>query len=364
MIASNSPRNSRHKIIYFKQYPHLYIPERILQKVWRPMEGVRLIEPLLAKYDLIHSFNAIPYTNKPWIITFESILPRSIGFARDKLTSIIIDRLARDNCRKIIAMSNYAKQKFLKTNERWHGIKIAGSKLDVIHPSFPIKIREAKKYRKGTNLELLFVGNDFARKGGVVILKVAEKAKKMKLPIKISIVSGMNYGSQVYTDCLDTSKYQKYLPLLNLDNVVFYKKLPNQEVLSLLSKNHFQVMCTLDDTYGYSVLEGFSVGTPSITTNVCALPEFVNSTNGLVINLELNKYRNWVHLATREESDYWPILENTYDALCDQVLRFLLQILDNPESYEQLSAGALAYAKAHDSDNANEVFDNLYAKLI
>ena len=123
-------------------------------------------------------------------------------------------------------------------------------------------------------------------------------------------------------------------------------------------------MCTLDDTYGFSILEGFSVGTPAITTNVCALPEFVNSNNGLVIDLELNEFKNCVRLANRKTNNYWSILDNTYDILSNQVLEFVIKIFDAPENYEQLSTKALAQANIHDSKRANDTFDNLYTEII
>ena len=365
IITPNSPRNSNHQILRYKEDKrHLYNSERILQKMWCPLEGAYLFTSLSTNYDLIHSFNAIPYTKKPWIVTFESRLPRTIGFYGNPLSSIIKNRLLLDNCRQVIAMSNYAKQTFIKGNEGWTSIKAIIDKLQVIHPSFPIRTSTPKKYLKAETLEIIFVGNDFARKGGIVALRVAEKAKKMKLQLQVNLISGMNYGPSVYTDCLDTSRYARDLTLLNLDNVVLHKKLPNEQVMNLFAKSHLQVMCTLDDTYGYSILEGFSVGTPAITTNVCALPEFVNSNNGLVIDLELNKFKNWINLADRKVSNYWSIIDNTYDNLANQVLEFIIKIIDAPESYEQLSTGAIAQANIHDAKRANNTFDHLYTEII
>lgn len=363
MIVPNSPRYSQHEIVRYRDYRRLYLSERLLQKMWRPLEGLTLFEPLAAKVNLIHSFNAIPYTSKPWLITFESMLPRTIGKFGNRLGSMIIDRLALDNCRKIIAMSNYAKEKFLRINSGCKYLELATKKLTVIPPNFPVIATKPKKYLRRDRLELTFIGNDFARKGGIVALRLAKKAMQMKLPLKINIISRMNYGTQVYTDCLDISSYQKDIALLNLENVSFYQSLPNEEVIKLLMKSHFQLMCTLDDTYGYSILEGFSVGTPAITTNVCALPEFVNTSNGFVIDLELNKFKNWIHLANRKEKDYWSILDQTYEELSSRVLQFVAKIIDAPDDYEKLSEGSLTQANIHDSKKANTVLDNLYLEL-
>lgn len=363
IIVPNSPRYSKHEIVRYRDYKHLYIPERILQKIWRPLEGVILLDFLSGQCDFIHSFNAIPYTKKPWMVTFESVLPRTIGKYGDRLSSIIIDKLASDNCRKIIAISNYAKEKFLNLNADWRAIKSAKNKLTVIPPNFPIRVSQPKRYLRGETLQLTFVGNDFARKGGIVALRIAEKALKMKLPIKVNIISRMNYGAKVYTDCLDDSKYQKDIALLNLENVSLYQSIPNEEVIQLLSRSHFQSMCTLDDTYGFSILEGFSVGTPAITTNVCALPEFVNKGNGFVIDLELNKYKNWIYLTNRKEKNYWSILDQTYDDISSKALNFLVKIIDAPEDYEKLSEGSISQANIHNSKKTNDVLDNLYLEL-
>ncbi|MDJ0632041.1 MAG: glycosyltransferase family 4 protein [Xenococcaceae cyanobacterium MO_188.B29] len=323
-----------------------------------------MFKPLTTKFDLIHSFNAIPYTKNPWLITFESVLPRTRGKYGDKLASIVMNRLSLENCRKIIAMSEHAKEKFLRQKADFQEINLIKDKLIVIPPNFPLKISQEKKYLQGKTLELTFVGNDFARKGGIVALRIAKKSKAIKLPIKINLVSRMNYGAQVYTDCPERDKYLKDLELINLDNVFLYKNIANKQVIDLLHKSHFQVMCTLDDTYGFSILEGFSVGTPAITTNVCALPEFVkNNINGFVIDLELNKYKHWIHLGEKQKEYYWKILDKTYEKLADKVLNSLSKILDVYENYEQFSAGAIAQAKIHDSEKANIFFDNLYSEI-
>lgn len=188
----------------------------------------------------------------------------------------------------------------------------------------------------------------------------------MRLPITINLVSGMNYGSRVYTDFPDNMRYQKDLKLLNLNNIVFHKLKSNREVIKLLSQSHLQIMPTLDDTYGFSILEGFSVATPAITTNVCALPEIVHhNQNGYILNLDVNEDRNWIHLSRRNSSDYWDILDSTYDNLVEQALRLIVEIVVKPEHYELLSAGAIAQAfNVHDSRSKSELLDNIYLEAM
>lgn len=213
-------------------------------------------------------------------------------------------------------------------------------------------------------MKLIFVGNDFARKGGVVALRIARKARKRQLPLEVNIISKMSYGAKVYTDYCDSHKYDRDLRLLSLPNVNLYQNLSNQAVIKLLSQSHFQVMCTLDDTYGFSILEGFSVGTPAITTNVCALPEFIkHDKNGFIVDLVLDRYRQWEGLAARKSDRYWELLDRTYEDLADRALEFIVKIFDNPQLYQKLSQGAIEQAREHDSEAANLLFDRLYSEL-
>ena len=357
LMSFNSSRHSVHKLIRAIPFP--------LKKIWRPLDALSIGLPV-QPYQLIHSYNRIPYVNKPWIISFETILPRTIGPGSYGLKKILRSRLLLNNCKKIIAISDYAKQRFIKFNKDWNELKDVINKLVIIHPNISLNTFTPKHYATGKILELAFIGNDFARKGGIVALRIASKAKKMGIPIKIHLISAMKYGANVYTDFPQSSRYENDLKLLGLDNVVFHKTKSNAEVIQLLTASHFQLMPTLDDTYGFSILEGFSVGTPAITTNVCALPEIVHhDQNGYLLHLDLTEDRNWIQLAHRENPDYWDILDNTYDELTNQALQLIVEILNQPERYEYLSSGAIAQVRNfHDSQVASQRLDNLYLEII
>ncbi|WP_225912135.1 glycosyltransferase family 4 protein [Nostoc flagelliforme] len=329
-------------------------------------------QPVWGRYQAIHSFNKILYTNKPWFLTFEDhrVLyrnPQNQGEA--VIYELLNNRLALDNCQKIIAISDYAKLRLIKRIQGWKIEQKVSKKLDVIHPNFPVRVNQSKLYQQQQNLQLVFIGNHIARKGGIVALRLAKKAEKLGLPITLHIISELGYGSGVPTDFPDRTKYVEDLKLLNLNNVVFHKNISNEKVIELLSQSHFQLMATLHDTYGYSIIEGFSVATPAITTNVCALPEFIrHGENGYILQLPINEIRhwsNWLHGEKTKTDEYWEILNSTYDYLAEQALQQIIQFLDRSdkrEHYEFLSAGALAQAQiVHNSEKQNELFDELYA---
>lgn len=358
IIAFNVPRDSGHALIRSTPVP--------LRSIWRPFDGLGVWLPVRGDYQLIHSANRIPYTNKPWIVTFESFLPRTLGGGGEGLKKFLRERLARDNCKKIIAMSDYARAKFVANNRDWPSLDSTLEKLEIVHPNVPLGTSGPKARLDGGTLRLAFVGNDFARKGGIVALRLARESLRAGLPVEVHVVSAMNYGSDVYTDCTDATRYEEDLKLLDLPNVVFHGTKSNPEVLRLLSQSHFQIMPTLDDTYGFSVIEGFSVGTPAITTNVCALPEFVrHGENGYVLRLDLDQHRNWSDLRLRGAPGYWEILDRTYDELAEQALRSLSEILAEPGRYEALSANSLARARDfHDSEKTGRLLDDAYSAAI
>ncbi|MEH1796424.1 MULTISPECIES: glycosyltransferase family 4 protein [unclassified Nostoc] len=365
----NLPRNSQHTLIRPKPFPAGRYP---IEKIWYPLGSFMAWQPVWERYQAIHSFNRILYTNKPWFLTFEDhrVLfrnPHNQGEAA--IYEILNNRLALDNCQKIIAISDYAKLRLIKRIVGWKIEEKVSKKLQVIHPNFPVRVSKSKFYQEQQNLQLIFIGNHIARKGGIVALRLAKKAEKLGLPITVHIVSELGHGSGVPTDFPDRSKYVEDLKLLKLNNVVFHKNIPNDKVIELLSQSHFQLMATLHDTYGYSIIEGFSVATPAITTNVCALPELVrHGENGYVLELPINEIRhwsNWLHGDKTKSDEYWETLNGTYDYLAEQALQQIIQFLDRSdkrEHYEFLSAGALAQAQiVHNSEKQNELFDNLYA---
>ena len=74
----------------------------------------------LNNVDLIHFFNAISYSNTPWVSTFETIIPRfrdtlkchhgeKCGYTSLKNNKRIIkalEKISDNSCKKIIALSN------------------------------------------------------------------------------------------------------------------------------------------------------------------------------------------------------------------------------------------------------------------
>jgi glycosyltransferase involved in cell wall biosynthesis len=365
MVRPNGPRPSQHRLIIETDQRARFGMRRVAERAWPPLAGLSWPHPRWARYDLIHSFNAIPITSKPWLVTFESVLPRTLGTGGAELGRRLRERLDRDTCRGLIAMSHYARGKFMKANQDWVTVQRVLPKVTVVYPHFETRAASVRRYARGEVLRLVFVGNDFARKGGVVALRAVARASAAGLPVRLDIVSGFRVGAPVYTDHAAPGRYDADLKLLAHAAVTVHGRLPNDQVLALMAEAHVQLLPTMDDTFGYSVVEGYSVGTPAIVTSVCAMPELVAGDSGALIDLPVDEWGNWVGLpatdAVRGGDEYWGELTETYDAMAEQLVEELTGVVDAPAQIERWSTGALArFQRNHESGQASAKLDALY----
>lgn len=209
------------------------------------------------------------------MISFESVTPRTYGKHREIVRDFLREKLFSPSCKGVIAMSEYAIRRAMDMNSGWSRMDEFKRKLQVIHPN--VEAVESHRAYTGGPLSLVFVGNHFARKGGLVALRISKLAKERRLPVHVQVISAMDYGPGVYTDVQDKSVYVADLKnlALALDNVTFHQTLPNAEVLQLMAESHFVLLPTLHDTYGYSPLEGMARAVPAMGSATAAIPEFV-----------------------------------------------------------------------------------------
>ena len=295
----NSPRQSRHNIENRNFLPLNRFSSRI--------EGITLFNPLpLKSFDLIHAFNRIPIGVTPFIIGFESHLPRAFGLEQTGFFRTMSHMLASERCRTIVAISEYARRQFVKQHQDQPWFDTINAKLHVRYPNIPIpSAPDAFNSIESDCVRLIFVGNHFARKGGSVAVRVAEMAHQQRFPIALDIVSSIEVGTSAWVDptCPGYFDHDKQL-LRSLPNVRYHGSLPNSQVLSLLRQAHFLLLPTFSDSFGYSTIEAMAQGTPVIATAQCALPEFIeDNVNGILLPLEINSAGEWKHIG-RSDRDF------------------------------------------------------------
>ena len=233
-----------------------------LGRLWSPALAIAAYPPLQS-FDLAHFVNKIPVVlRQPWLVTFESALPRMFP-PSERLVRHLRRQLSSSGCLAVVAMSTWALATFKRINAGWTGLDKVLAKAHVLHPATPLRVPTPRTLKAGEAIRLIFVGNNFARKGGIVALRLARKALAEGLRLQIHVVSSKMICSGSHTDHPDPARYQKDLHGLALPNVSFHGPMNNQQVLKLMNTCHLNLLATLHDTYGFSVLEGFAHGVPA-----------------------------------------------------------------------------------------------------
>lgn len=155
----------------------------------------------------------------------------------------------------IFAMSWWIRQAILDTGaippERVHWVG-AGSNLNMAFDDNPYS---EKNFEAQT---LLFVGRDFQRKGGALLLEAWQEVHS-RLPGAKLVLAGPGDSW--------TNPQQ---------NVLAYGDIASDRVVELLTQSTGFVLPTLWEPYGIAFLEAFSCGVPAIGPHRMAIPEFLH----------------------------------------------------------------------------------------
>jgi glycosyltransferase involved in cell wall biosynthesis len=357
----NSPRQSRHRIAVRNFLPLNYISNKI--------EGITIFNPLPPRrFDLIHAFNRIPISRLPFVIGFESHLPRGFGIEGSGFFRYMTDRIADKRCRAVVATSQFARRTFVKMHESSAHRDILNEKLHVRLPN--IRIEEIDDALDGPiteTIRVVFVGNHFGRKGGCVTLRMAELAYARRLPILFEVISKFEVGRLSWTDPLKPGYFDRYRKLLELPNVRYHGALPNAAVLAAIRHAHFTVLATFSDTFGYSAIEAMANYTPVIATAQGALPEFIqHGKNGILLDLDTDEIGEWLHRGKdRTTDDFARQHGEEVDRLADAALDAVMGFAANGTEYCALRRNARMTAVAlFSADRATSYWDELYERSV
>jgi glycosyltransferase involved in cell wall biosynthesis len=353
----NTPRHSRHTVEFVPLLPTHRIAKRI--------EAVTILKPSLAPH-LIHVYNRIPLGPTPFVVGFESHLPRYWWASQGVVPDRLRDLLAADQCRAIIASSYAARRIFEAQHQACDHLSTLREKLCVLYPNLelpPLESLSTACAPEAKGLHIAFIGAHFGRKGGAVGVRLAELARARDLPIHVTIVSKLEAGAGIWSDPQRATFFERYFKLLDAPNVTHIAGATNSEVLALLRRMDFSLLTTLSDTFGWSVMESMANGTPVIVTPQGALGEFVvDGENGLVIPLAVDHLNEWVHIHADKTT---PAFEATYrdevERLAEESLARLTPLIEDHAGLAAMRAGARATAeRLFCSRRASPLWDNLY----
>ncbi|WP_420391222.1 glycosyltransferase family 4 protein [Acuticoccus sp.] len=357
----SGPRRSRHKVIRKPFVPFSRIDQRI--------EGLTVFPPTGKRIDLVHAFNRVPIGTKPFVIGFESHLPRAFGTKKSRPYRWMIRTLVSQRCRSIVAISEFAKNNFLHdlrhcTDDEARTLQ---SKVVVRLPSVrSVAPTIPPKPSATAGLRLLFVGSHFARKGGCVALRIAELAHERGLPITLDIVSDYQVGAISWTDPTNPDYYTDYWKLRSLPNVRCHGACPNDVVLSLMESAHVVLLPTFGDTFGFSAIEALAAGVPVLATTQGALPEFlVDGGNSILLDLPTKKSGEWEWLGhpRRDSTEFEVAHRSAVEALAQRSIERLAAVAADDAGYRRMAAAARQTAlDLFDPELANAFWDDTYVR--
>jgi glycosyltransferase involved in cell wall biosynthesis len=357
----NGPANSRHRIENRSFLPFNYLSPTI--------EGVTVFKPWpLRRFDLVHAFNRIPVGGRPFVIGFESHLPRAFGIEGGRWWDWMTGLLASERCRGIVAISEFSRRMFM--NQHANGTRSSAAraaisdKLHIRYPNLSLPPEaELIRLENTGEIRLVFVGNHFARKGGCVAVVMADLARARGIPLVVDIVSRLEMGGAIWTDPKDTETFKPYIALLERPNVRVHRDLSNAEVLTLLRRAHMSLLTTFGDTFGYSALESLANGTPVLATRQGALPEIIShGENGILLDLPVTQAGEWIHLGTRDRSapGFVRMWHDEVHRLAEEALDALVKVCGSADCINRMRRTARRSAERFSPAGATAWWDDFY----
>jgi glycosyltransferase involved in cell wall biosynthesis len=357
----NGPRQSAHDIAIRN-----YVP---FNKLKSNLDGMTLFNPLdTIRADLIHGFNRIPLNRTPFVLGFESHMPRVFGLEKSGYERFLYSNLVSARCRRIVAISHYAARNFrdgiAEAQISSEEAEILLGKLEVRHPNLPVAPEAGRELDFKDGVVITFVGNHFARKGGCSVARMAQISQERGLPIRFNIVSSLQCGGPIWTDPSRDSFFDPYRSLLSLPNIQLLSNLTNAQVGELLGQSHFSILTTFGDTFGFSVLESMAVGTPAVVTRQGALPEVVDDgINGIVLDPALTPgERGWRWpFDKRDTPEFEKLFADNVERLAVETMDRITALIERPADYAAMRRAAHEKAESSfDSVAAQDYWDQLY----
>lgn len=302
-----------------------------------------------------HFFNKINLNRNPWVVTFETALPRWNVESKWGLK-----QLAKDNCRKLIAMSDCAyniQMHHLNRNDAWKDE--IQEKLMVMHPAQRLMIGSyEEKQFPDERIHFTMIGAEFFRKGGHDMLRAFDRLLTAGYNASLHIISAMEYGDYASRTTKDDLIEAQRLIAKWPDHIFHRTRVPNTEVMALMKNSHVGLLPTYGETYGYSVLEAQANGCPVITTNVRALPEINNNEVGWLIEVPKDHLGNGLLSTPQERAAFSKTVE-------EGVFNAMVDIMENPHLVKEKGLRSMARIQhMHNPADKAAALERIYGSII
>jgi len=250
------------------------------------------------KVDLIHTWNTIPLSNIPFVISFENEIPRYLGTASKWQEAFGLSILNSNRCLHLLALSEIAA-KLAREKMLTLGYPGIASKIRVFRGGVDVKSpcenckMSVEDIGHNRPLKMLFIGGDLFPKGFVPTYMALDNLVKKGANISLVVVGQLKERGYALKE--NTPSAQEWREILgNSDWVTHHNRLPNKDVIKLMHESDVLLFPSYDESLGWAIVEAALAGTPAITTNVFAIPELVkHNETGYVIDLDIGQQNRW-----------------------------------------------------------------------
>ena len=280
------PRNHQQYREYFIKHPPEGVKGHIIQHwgLFRP-----LAEFTLSRCDLLYANNCqFPdlffARNKPMIADLEGHFS---DYAKKNMDRLV----GNPRLKKVIFNTDWAYNDALKY------LKDIKNR-DKLEPPCPAVATDVQKRARHDDNEiwLLFIGEDFYRKSGDLIVDAFAELQKKYDNLKLILVSSKTYHTSI--EKLAGVKAEGYfwdknIPEIRKNKGIVYlhKWIPDEKIRYYYENSDIFLFPTKWETFGFCLLEAMAHSLPIITSDVDPIPEVVGEDAALFLNFRNSPYK-------------------------------------------------------------------------
>lgn len=301
---------------------------------------------------MFHFYDSVSNTKKPWITHLES------NFNIHKRKSFNpYDYLIKNECKKIIATSNWTKKNQLFQLKQSKIRDEIEKKTIVLHPPQKLFVNTPKEL-KTNKVTFVMVGNTFFNKGGIETLKIFNKLDKEGYSFHLNIISNLSPLRWPIGE-IDQKTYKKVINEITSKNyITHYSNISQDEVFNVIKSSDVGILMSSLENYGLSTLEYKAFGLPCIVTTQRAFLETNNDKIGWMVKVDTNDL-DIIDLSSLEKRT------QASTQIFQNGLHVVRRILENPTEIYHKSKRSIEYLKKfHDPINYINKMTTLYESYV
>lgn len=309
------------------------------------------------KVNLYHFFNTISPIKKPWLVTFETSVPRlEPNFLNG------YKWLCGPYCIRLIAISKRAFDAQCFQLERFPQFREhILSKMEILTPSQKLNTTTVELRARRSELVVTFVGRAFFRKGGWEMLKAFSQISNKK-HIRLNIVSGLETEGFMDEHVTPNIINEVKRLIRNDSCITYFEKLKNAGVMELFKHSDIAILPSYAETYGYSLLEAMSCGCAVIAADISPFSEFVSDEWGWLLKVPV-QYENGIARPRRTSEN--PYEDDFSRSLINSMKQLFEGLFDNWNLIMAKRQNAIgAIRRYHDPEDRVQRLSMIYEEAL